>query len=63
CYRLESEDEAYDVGAEDYFDCGAVCMVEWPEKIEALLPYDTVRVDIDADNNDARTITVEFPKP
>ena len=63
CYRLESEDEAYDVGAEDYFECGAVCMVEWPEKIEALLPYDTVRVDIVADNNDARTITVEFPEP
>ena len=43
CYRLENEAEAQDIGAEDYFDCGALCFIEWPERIEGLLPDDTVR--------------------
>lgn len=45
-YRLESVDEAFDIGVEDYFDSGALCLLEWPERIEPLLPDDTVRVDI-----------------
>lgn len=47
CYRLESEAEAMDVGAEDYFYSGNICFVEWPEKIQGLLPDDTIDVDID----------------
>jgi len=62
CYRLEDEREAVDIGAEDYMDCGAVCLIEWPERIEGLLPDDTVRVDIDVDEDTlARTITMTFP--
>ena len=30
CYRLEKEEEAVDLGAEDYFDSGALCFIEWP---------------------------------
>ncbi len=58
-YRLESLDEAYDIGVEDYFDSGALCLLEWPERIADILPDDTVRVDITVDpDTDARTITV-----
>jgi len=37
-YRLEYEEEAYDFGAEEYFDSGKLCLLEWPEKISNLLP-------------------------
>ena len=62
CYRLEDEREAEDIGVEDYFDSGAVCLIEWPERIEDLLPDDTVIVKIteNADTHE-RTLTMEFP--
>ena len=61
CYRLESEAEAEDIGAEDYFDCGAICLIEWPERIENLLPDDTVRVEISVNEaDDSRTMRVTF---
>lgn len=63
CYRLESEAEAEDLGAEDYFDCGALCLIEWPERIENLLPDDTVRVDLTVDEtDDSRLMRVTFPE-
>ena len=61
CYRLESIDEAYDIGVEDYFDSGAVCLIEWPERVEELLPEDTVRVDVVEDENGQRSLTLTFP--
>ena len=61
CYRLENEQEAIDIDAEDYFDSGALCLIEWPERIDALLPDDTVRVDITVNDDESRTITVTLP--
>ena len=61
CYRLEKEEEAVDLGAEDYFDSGALCLIEWPERIADLLPDDTVRVDITVDDNGERTLKMTFP--
>ena len=61
-YRLDSMDEAMDIGVEDYFDSGALCLLEWPERIEPMLPDDTVRVDIKADHDTGRrTLTVTLP--
>lgn len=58
-YRLEDEDEALDLGIEDYFDSGALCLLEWPERIADLLPDDTLVVDIAADpGTGVRTLTV-----
>ena len=62
CYRLENEQEAMDIGAEDYFDSGAVCLIEWPERIEGLLPDDTVRVDLIVNDDETRTLKVTFPE-
>lgn len=62
CYRLESEAEAEDIGAEDYFDSGALCFIEWPEKIANLLPDDTVEVDIEEQPDGSRKLTVTFPE-
>ena len=61
-YRLDSMDEAMDIGVEDYFDSGVLCLLEWPERIEPMLPDDTVRVDIAADpDSGRRTLTVTLP--
>ena len=46
CYRMESEEEAYDIGMEDYLDSGNFCFIEWSEKIENLLPATCVRISI-----------------
>ena len=62
CYRLENEDEAYDIGVEDYFDSGAVCLIEWPERIENLLPADTVAVHVTVEDDDTRVISVTLPE-
>ena len=62
CYRLESIDEALEIGVEDYFDSGAVCLIEWPERIADLLPEDTVTVDITVNPDDTRTLTVQLPE-
>ena len=62
CYRLETVDEAVEIGTEDYFDSGAVCLIEWPERITELLPADTVRVNLKINDDDSRTMTVEMPE-
>lgn len=62
CYRLQNEAEAEDIGVEDYFESGAVCLIEWPERILDLLPDDTVRVDIVEAADGKRTLTMMFPE-
>ena len=62
CYRLEDEREAEDIGVEDYFESGAICLIEWPERIDNLLPDHTVRVDIKEDEDGTRNITLTFPE-
>lgn len=59
-YRLDSEEEALEIGTEDYFDSGALCFIEWPERVENLLPGDTVEVSLTVDHDDnSRTISFE----
>lgn len=43
-YRIHRVEEAYDIGCEDYFYSGHYCFVEWPERVEELLPDDAVKV-------------------
>jgi tRNA threonylcarbamoyladenosine biosynthesis protein TsaE len=45
-YRIESEREAVDIGCEEYFESGHLCMVEWPEKILNLLPHPHLKITI-----------------
>ena len=46
-YRIERVEEALDFGCEEYLSSGELCLVEWPEKIEALLPDDTMVIKIE----------------
>ena len=59
-YRLGSSDELFDIGWEDYLARGAVCAVEWSERVSDALPEDTIFVDIARtdEHEDWRTITV-----
>ena len=45
-YRIETEAEAFDLGLDDYFYSGRLCLLEWPEQIEGLLPPETLRLSI-----------------
>ncbi len=58
-YRLESLEEALDIGIEDYFDSGALCLLEWPERIADILPDDTVRVEIRVNDDNSRDLIIE----
>lgn len=58
-YRIDDIREAYDFGYEEYFYSGDLCLVEWPEKIEQLLPDDVVTVRITVDDETSRTFEIE----
>ena len=60
-YRLESLEEAFDIGVEDYFDSGALCLLEWPERIADILPDDTATVDLVVNPDESRTMTLHIP--
>ena len=57
-YRLESPQEALDIGVEDYFYSGRPCFIEWPERIGQLLPPDAVEVTIEEMPGGSRRITL-----
>lgn len=58
-YRIKSTSEAYDMGYEDYLYSNAYCFIEWPEKIEELLPEHYVKITIEVLNADSRLIKFE----
>lgn len=58
-YRLENLEEAFDIGVEDYFDSGALCLIEWPDVVSDILPDDTVDVYIRVNDDGSRTLTLE----
>lgn len=57
-YRLDNEAEAYDIGVDDYFDSGSLCLIEWPERLGSLLPDDAVRVDIRVNDDNSRDLII-----
>ncbi len=58
-YRIEKEEEALDIGLYDYLDSGSLCLMEWPENIESLLPEDCLKVHIEVLSDLSRKITWE----
>lgn len=64
-YRIEEPEEMEEIGYEDYFYGGGVCMIEWAEQIKELLPAETVKVCILKElqkGTDYRRITVSESK-
>ncbi|WP_313189512.1 tRNA (adenosine(37)-N6)-threonylcarbamoyltransferase complex ATPase subunit type 1 TsaE [Sphingobacterium sp.] len=58
-YRLKSEQEAFDLGYEEYFYSGDYCFIEWPEKIPNLIPEDAAAVKIEVTEDQSRTIIMK----
>lgn len=58
-YRINKPEEAYDFGYEDYIYSDALCFIEWPEKIEELLPPDTVNVYLEEQPDGSRRVVME----
>lgn len=57
-YRLSSEEEAYDIGIEEYIYSERLCIIEWPEVIESILPNDVMTIEIKRED-ELRTFTFE----
>lgn len=55
-YRINKTEEAFDIGYENYFYSGNLCLIEWPEKIEQLLPSKYVKVTIEVDSKSEKRI-------
>ena len=58
-YRLDKPAEALDIGLFDYLDSGCLCLMEWPENIEEILPEETLRVHIKVLPDESRVISWE----
>lgn len=58
-YRIENPAEALDIGLYDYLDSGSLCLMEWPENIESLLPEETLKVSIQVLPDGSRELSWE----
>lgn len=58
CYRLESVEDALEIGAEEYFYGDGVCIIEWPERITELLPAGHLWISIEITGPESRRITI-----
>ena len=57
-YRIEDEEEALDIGLEDYLDSGNICLIEWPNKITNFVPDNHQTISIEILEDGSRQITV-----
>ena len=58
CYRIENYDEALDIGIDEYFESGHWCFIEWPNKIERLLPEGNTMIKLTKNQNGSRTVYI-----
>ena len=58
-YRINKLAEAVEIGLYDYLDSGCLCIMEWPENIEELLPEETLKVYFTINADQSRTLTWE----
>ncbi|NRF38433.1 tRNA (adenosine(37)-N6)-threonylcarbamoyltransferase complex ATPase subunit type 1 TsaE [Pedobacter foliorum] len=57
-YRIKNLQEAYDIGYEEYFYSGNTCFIEWPEKVEELLPEHYIKVEIKMLSENERLLSI-----
>lgn len=59
-YRLENVDDLYDLGFDDYFYGNGVCVIEWADRIEGLIPADRIVLDIEnGEDSEERIIKIQ----
>jgi len=57
-YRTEKKEEVFDIGYEEYLFSSSYCFIEWPEKIEDLLPTNYIKINMKLDDNN-RIINIQ----
>ncbi|MDT8400803.1 MAG: tRNA (adenosine(37)-N6)-threonylcarbamoyltransferase complex ATPase subunit type 1 TsaE [Bacteroidales bacterium] len=57
-FRIKTQEEVFDFGFEEYLDSGAILFMEWPEKVENLLPDETLKVYIRVNPDESRTVEI-----
>ena len=64
-YRLEGEEDLFDIGWEDYLTRGGICAVEWSQRAPGVLPPETIRVSLERhpEESDWRIITIQGGTP
>jgi tRNA threonylcarbamoyladenosine biosynthesis protein TsaE len=55
-YRIDNEEEAMDIGFDDYFYSNSWCLVEWPERVKNLLPLNAVEIHLSINDDETRSI-------
>lgn len=58
-YRINKISEAYEIGIDEYFGAEGLCLIEWPEKIEEILPDDCFKVTVSVNDDGTRNITID----
>ena len=58
-YRINKISEAYEIGIDEYFGAEGLCLIEWPEKIEEILPEDCFKVTVSVNDDGTRNITID----
>lgn len=58
-YRINRIEEAFDIGVFDYLDSGCLCIMEWPENVEQILPEETLNIFISVREDGVREISWE----
>ena len=59
-YRIKTEEEALDIGIEDYFFSEYWKLIEWPEKVSNLLPPNSTKIKMHKNKNGTRSLTIVF---
>lgn len=63
-YRIKSIEEVFDMGYEEYFESGHLCLIEWPEKIESLLQQEMhLAIKLEKETEDLRKVQIETIQP
>jgi len=58
-YRIRNENEALDIGVEEYFDSGNFCFIEWPQKIPNLIPEEYLQIELEITSETTRKIYLD----
>ncbi|UYZ60403.1 tRNA (adenosine(37)-N6)-threonylcarbamoyltransferase complex ATPase subunit type 1 TsaE [Hymenobacter latericus] len=58
-YRIDSVEEAERIGAQEYFDSGYLCLIEWPSRVGPLLPPDRLLVTVEVTGPESRRVQVQ----
>ena len=59
-FRVNQQEEAFELGVEEYFYSGNYCWIEWPEKISDYIPEKFALINIEVGNNDKREISLKI---